>query len=115
MAVDPITSLFVPEAPLPAVRRQPRVGELQLLRAVLEDARWCYLGRAGPILEQMRAREWVESRDVSPFSFEWICEVLDLDAAAVRRTFERERRDSQCRRWTVRGQAGARTGEGVYA
>ena len=61
------------------------VGEMRLMAAVLEDAisvlRKRPRSRAG-----REAREWMLSRDTSyPFSYERICEALDLDADSVRR------------------------------
>jgi hypothetical protein len=65
-------------------------GERALMCAVLMDAIQC-LGAenrgSGRHREEARqAREWVETRDREwPFSFERICEALDLDAHALRR------------------------------
>ena len=61
-----------------------QVGEMRLMAAVLEDAiailRKRPRSRAG-----REAREWMLSRDMSyPFSYERICEALDLDADTVR-------------------------------
>ncbi|HZP41490.1 MAG TPA: hypothetical protein VFD84_08245 [Candidatus Binatia bacterium] len=71
---------------LPTRRRWTReIGELRLMAAVLEDAvnvlRKRPRSRAG-----REAREWMASRDTTwPFSYERICEALDLDPNTVRR------------------------------
>lgn len=63
---------------------QQRVGELRLMAAVLEDA--IHVLRKRPRSRAGReAREWLHSSDRSwPFSYERICEALDLDAGQVR-------------------------------
>jgi hypothetical protein len=70
---------------LPAPRPwQQRVGELRLMAAVLEDA--IHVLRKRPRSRAGReAREWLHSGDRTwPFSYERICEALDLDANQVR-------------------------------
>ena len=62
-----------------------QIGELRLMAAVLEDAvnilRKRPRSRAG-----REAREWLTSRDASwPFTFERICDALDLEPDSVRR------------------------------
>lgn len=63
---------------------QHRIGELRLMAAVLEDA--IHVLRKRPRSRAGReAREWLSSADRSwPFSFERICEALDLDTGQVR-------------------------------
>jgi len=63
---------------------QQRIGELRLMAAVLEDA--IHVLRKRPRSRAGReAREWLHAADRSwPFSFERICEALDLDPAQVR-------------------------------
>ena len=64
--------------------------ERGLMMAVLADAVRCilkYRSLAEPRAEQdfVEAQDWLLSDDQSwPYSFEHICEVLTLDAAAVR-------------------------------
>jgi hypothetical protein len=76
---------------LPTRRRWTReIGELRLMAAVLEDAvtvvRKRPRSRAG-----REAREWMASRDANwPFSYERICEALELDADTVRREVGRK-------------------------
>ncbi len=71
-----------------ALDRKP---ELALMVAVLEDAIACYNGtistrRENPTLLRRQARRWLESTDWnSPFSFNYICEALDLDPRDARR------------------------------
>jgi hypothetical protein len=71
---------------LPAPRPwQQRIGEMRLMAAVLEDA--VHVLRKRPRSRAGReAREWLSSVDRGwPFSYERICEALDLDADQVRR------------------------------
>jgi len=72
---------------VPPSRRRftSHIGELRLMAAVLEDAvnvlRKRPRSRAG-----REAGEWMSSRDTTwPFSYERICEALDLDPETVRR------------------------------
>jgi len=70
---------------------KPPQGERRLMLAVLEDAVDCYrTGRwaRDPATRLLFAetREWVESTDCRAlFSFESICDFLDIDADYVRR------------------------------
>lgn len=68
---------------------RPGRGEHALMQAVLVDALRCFadtgLGRQR-VLEAARARRWIEARDRDwPFSFERICEALDIDPDLLRR------------------------------
>lgn len=68
---------------------EPRSGQLTgtkaLMLAVLEDGIRSYLGGSRTLAED--AEHWIQSpRQRSPFSFVVICEILGLDAAAVRAT-----------------------------
>lgn len=67
-------------------------AELALMRAVLQDAILCYLGRAkrrrvdSRILSR-EAEHWIRVRDwESPFSFNNVCEALGLCHESTRRT-----------------------------
>ena len=94
---DRLTGLFEPDVLLPAqyfaaFRRSGGLERERLLMlAVLEDAIDCYQKYAhvrDPRGRQMfdEAQEWVTSEDRSwLFSFENICDVLDLDADYLRR------------------------------
>ena len=67
----------------------PGAGERALMRAVLEDAVQCLAGEIGPRHERpqlaVEAREWFGSTDIHwPFSFENVCDALNLDAARLR-------------------------------
>ena len=64
-------------------------GERALMHAVIEDAILCLRGQAGTTQHRARlaadARTWIEERDAQwPFSFENLCEALDLDARRLR-------------------------------
>ncbi len=66
----------------------PPVGVKALMLAVLEDAIRCYLDGKGA--DASEAEIWMISRKRrSPFDFENVCEMLDLDASAVRRALLR--------------------------
>jgi len=67
----------------------PAAGERALMRSVLEDAVQCLGGSVGPARERRQlaaeARAWFVAEDSRwPFSFESICEALDLSAARLR-------------------------------
>jgi len=94
---DRLASLFEPDVLLPAqfFAAFRRAGGLErerlLMLAVLEDAVDCYQKHAhtrDPRGQQIfdEAREWVESDDRSwLFSFENICDTLEINADYVRR------------------------------
>jgi len=72
-------------------RGAPETGPLLLMRAVLRDAILCLQGQAPDVPAKLRpraaveARRWVQSRRAGyAFSFESICDVLGLDAQALR-------------------------------
>ena len=78
------------EAPeTPTHRNGPGWGERELMRAVLEDAIRCLAGEIGPSREREQlaadAREWIAASDSrSPFSFDNICDAIDLDTSSLR-------------------------------
>jgi len=94
---DRLASLFEPDVLLPAqfFAAFRRAGGLErerlLMLAVLEDAVDCYQKHAhtrDPRGQQIfdEAREWVDSHDRSwLFSFENICDTLEINADYVRR------------------------------
>ena len=108
---DRLATLFEPDVLLPAqfFAAFRRAGGLErerlLMLAVLEDAIDCYQKFAharDPRGEQMfeEAREWVSSTDRSwLFSFENICDTLEINAEYVRRGL---------REWRERNQSGKR-------
>jgi hypothetical protein len=89
--------LFQPDTLLPSqyfdrIRRRARYdAEHRLMIAVLEDAIDVYrkqIGARDPRNQQLfrEAEDWIEDRDRTwLFSFENICDVLDLDAEYLRR------------------------------
>jgi hypothetical protein len=89
--------LFQPDTLLPSQffdrvrRRSEHDGERRLMIAVLEDAVDVYRKQAGtrdPRGSQLfrEAEEWIEDPDRSwLFSFQNICDVLDIDADYLRR------------------------------
>jgi len=94
---DRLAGLFQPDTLLPSqyfarVRRRNEFdGERRLMIAVLEDAVDVYRKQAGAkdargqVLFR-EAEEWLEDRDRTwLFSFENICDVLDIDSSYVRR------------------------------
>jgi hypothetical protein len=83
--------------PLAGVGRAPGQGslpppELALMRAVLEDAILCLLGRArrrriDPRILAREAEHWIRINDWdTPFSFNNVCEALGLNYESARRT-----------------------------
>ncbi len=100
---DRSSGLFEPDALLPAqfyaaFRHGSAVrGEKHLMLAVLEDALNCYQkyafakdGYARQIF--IEASEWIYSDDREwPFSFENICEILEINPEYLRRGLERWR------------------------
>ena len=108
---DRLTGLFEPDVLLPAqyfaaFRRSGGLERERLLMlAVLEDAIDCYQKYAhvrDPRGNQMflEAQEWVTSEDRSwLFSFENICDTLEINAEYVRRGL---------REWRERNQSGKR-------
>ena len=109
---DRLTGLFEPDVLLPAqyfaaFRRSGGLERERLLMlAVLEDAIDCYQKYAhvrDPRGNQMflEAQEWVTSEDRSwLFSFENICDTLEINAEYVRRGL---------REWRERNQSGKRS------
>ena len=92
-------SLFRPAVLLPSQTVHPparqRCGEVRLVVAVFEDALQCVIKNAGARRGPRRrsfleAREWFrdDSREW-PFAFANVCDVLALDATAVREHVER--------------------------
>jgi len=92
--------LLQPDVLLPAQydarRRRPVQGEQRLVLAILEDAINCYrkhafaLDRHGQRLFR-ETEEWVMSDERVPFSFVYICEVLDIDIEYLRTGLRRWR------------------------
>lgn len=75
--------LAKPALPQPDIEIRNEVPERALLAAMLDEAittiklREFHLAR--------NARAWILSRDKEPFSFEWVCQELDLCPKIVRR------------------------------
>ena len=94
---DRLAGLFQPDMLLPSQffdrmrRRSEFAGERRLLIAVLEDAVDVYrkqIGAKDAHGQQLfrEAAEWIEATDRTwIFSFENVCDVLDLDAGYLRR------------------------------
>ena len=94
---DRLANLFAPDTLLPSQffdrlrRRSEYHGERRLMIAVLEDAVDVYRKQAGTRDVRgnqlfLEAEEWIEDRDRTwLFSFENICDVLDIDAGYLRR------------------------------
>ena len=83
--------VMVPEQFFAGPRRGEERGEHRLMAAILDDAVLTYcmsqVARArGGWRAEREAGEWIESTDRSwIFSFERICDALDLDAECIRR------------------------------
>src|SRR5437763_4545235 len=108
---DRLGTLFQPDTLLPSQffdrvrRRTEHEGERRLMIAVLEDAVDVYRKQAGnkdPRGEQLfnEAEAWIEDPDRTwLFSFQNICDVLDIDADYLRRGL---------REWKQRARSGHR-------
>ena len=96
MALEPEILLAGPLDPA-LCRSKPLQGERRLMLAVLRDAVDCYRrGRRArdpaTRLVFAEARAWLESTDrCVVFSFESICDVLDIDADYLRRGLRQRR------------------------
>src|SRR5712692_2737769 len=96
-ADDRLAGLFQPDTLLPSQffdrvrRRSEHDGERRLMIAVLEDAVDVYRKQVAsnePRSQQLfqEAEEWIEDTDRTwLFSFQNICDVLDIDADYLRR------------------------------
>jgi hypothetical protein len=94
---DRLAGLFQPDTLLPSQfldrtrRRTEHNGERRLMIAVLEDAVDVYRKQAGSREARgqqlfREAEEWIEGADrIWLFSFQNICDVLDIDADYLRR------------------------------
>jgi hypothetical protein len=95
---DPVIAPLLREQlePMMGGRRDGGVGgpERALMRAMLQDAVLCLIGEAAPAKERVRlaadARYWVESHSREwIFSFESVCEALDINPEYARRALLR--------------------------
>ncbi len=94
---DKLPHLFEPHTMLPVqfftglARRNARNGEKRLMIAILEDAVAVYCKHRDPTTSKARrlfrdTQRWLQSDDRQwIFSFERICEALDLDPQWIRR------------------------------
>src|SRR5947199_1351471 len=109
---EQLSTLLEPDVMLPeqffaGPRRNEERGEHRLMAAILDDAVQTYcmpqVARArGGWRAEREAGEWIESADRSwVFSFERICEALDLDAACIRRGVRTWKQRSGRRRGVV--------------
>ncbi|HUE31308.1 MAG TPA: hypothetical protein VMR79_10535 [Verrucomicrobiae bacterium] len=99
--------VMLPEQFFAGPRRSEDRGEHRLMAAILDDAVQTYcmprVARArGGWRAEREAGEWIESTDRSwIFSFERICEALDLDAECIRRGVRTWKQRSGRRRGVV--------------
>ena len=99
--------IMVPEQFFAGPRRGEERGEHRLMAAILDDAVLTYcmsqVARArGGWRAEREAGEWIESTDRSwIFSFERICDALDLDAECIRRGVRAWKQQSGRRRGVV--------------
>ena len=95
--------LFETDATLPAqywhavARKDNLAPEKKLLLAVLEEAIWTYrknIATRGPLLHEVE--EWLCAEDGKPpFSFQAICEVLELNSERLRREIMRSQSEKR--------------------
>lgn len=96
VAADILSDLVVLPGQLDGLRGAPVSGVKALLVALLEEAIACLFSgvrteNAHVRAEAVRAERWIRSRDTSwSFAFESVCDVLDLDAEALRAQILRE-------------------------
>ena len=89
--VDALVDLIILPAQFASVRGGPPSGIPALLVAIIEEAIASLMAGARSQGSRQRAEakcaeRWISSSDAShPFSFESICDALDLDASALRR------------------------------
>ena len=95
-------ALVLPDQFFAEFAKRPGIdSERRLMLAVLEDAVHCYQRYAlsrdpRGRFEFDEARKWVESSDREwPFSFENICDVLELEAAYIREGLRRHAPDAR--------------------
>jgi hypothetical protein len=65
-----------------------RSGELRLMLAILEDAIVVFVKSLSGRVDESdarAARAWLNGRGCSPFTFEYVCDVLGFDSLSVRR------------------------------
>jgi hypothetical protein len=99
--------IMLPEQFFPGQRRGEERGEHRLMAAILDDAVLTYcmpqVARArGGSRAEREAGEWIQSTDRSwVFSFERICEALNLDADCLRRGVRKLKQRSARRRGVV--------------
>src|SRR5438309_7995863 len=109
---EQLSTLLEPDVMLPeqffaGPRQSEERGEHRLMAAILDDAVQTYcmplVARArGGWRAEREAGEWIESTDRSwIFSFERICEALDLDATCIRRGVRTWKQRSGRRRGVV--------------
>jgi len=65
----------------------PLDSERRLLASMLIEAMRDYVGKFNTP-EREGARRWITSRSQAPFGFEWVCDMLDLDADRIRLLLE---------------------------
>jgi hypothetical protein len=93
---DFLSGLVVLPAQLDGLRGAPPSGVKALLVALLEEAIACLFAgirteNTQSRAEAVRAERWIRSRDTSfAFAFESVCDVLDLDAEALRQQVLRQ-------------------------
>jgi len=65
----------------------PLDSERRLLASMLIEAMRDYVGKMDTE-DKQEARSWIASRSQEPFGYEWVCDMLDLDADRIRLLLE---------------------------
>ena len=65
----------------------PLDSERRLLASMLIEAMRDYVGKIDTE-DKQEARRWIASRSQAPFGYEWVCDMLDLDADRIRLLLE---------------------------
>ena len=60
------------------------IGERRLLCAVIKQAYRDATGQGGRKALMRDAREWLNSEKNNPFSYSWICKILNIDPSIIR-------------------------------
>ena len=65
----------------------PLDSERRLLASMLIEAMRDYVGKMDTD-DRREARRWIASRSQAPFGYEWVCDMLELDAERIRLLLE---------------------------
>jgi hypothetical protein len=90
-----------------------RLASACLVRAILDARGEVYDKREGG--EELDAWRWMHSQSVKPFSFLWICELLNLTPSCVLRSVSRLEDIAYLKYFVYRSRSGCRVYKGVFS